>query len=135
MNFDDIKSMWERDSKIDDTELDTEALKIPQLHSKYLNLHSDYTLLKEKTEADQKKIIRELWEYYSGKSEEPFHIKLLKQDVVMYIESDERYQKNLNKLKYYTTIVNYLKEVITNINNRSYAIRNALEWRKFLNGV
>lgn len=135
MNFDDIKSMWERDSKIDDTELDTEALKIPQLHSKYLNLHSDYTLLKEKAEADQKKIIRELWEYYSGKSEEPFHIKLLKQDVVMYIESDERYQKNLNKLKYYTTIVNYLKEVITNINNRSYAIRNALEWRKFLNGV
>lgn len=135
MNFDDIKSMWERDSKIDDTELDTEALKIPQLHSKYLNLHSDYQLLKEKAESDQKKIIRELWEFYSGKSEEPFHIKLLKQDVAMYIESDERYQKCLNKVKYYTTIVNYLKEVITTVNNRSFVIKNAIEWRKFINGI
>lgn len=135
MNFDDIKLMWEKDSKIDDTELDIEALKIPQLHSKYLNLYSDFNLIKEKAEGDQKKIIRELWEFYSGKSEEPFHIKLLKQDVIMYIESDERYLRCLNKVKYYTTIVNYLKEVITNINNRSYAIRNALEWRKFLNGI
>lgn len=135
MNFDDIKLMWEKDSKIDDTELDIEALKIPQLHSKYLNLYSDFNLIKEKAEGDHKKIIRELWEFYSGKSEEPFHIKLLKQDVIMYIESDERYLRCLNKVKYYTTIVNYLKEVITNINNRSYAIRNALEWRKFLNGI
>lgn len=135
MNFDDIKLMWEKDSKIDDTELDTESLKIPQLHSKYLNLYSDYILIKEKTESEQKIIIRQLWEYYSGKGDEPFDIKLLKQDVPMYIEADEKYQRITNKLRYYTVITNFLKEVLSNINNRSYAIKNTIEWRKFLNGI
>jgi Recombination, repair and ssDNA binding protein UvsY len=135
MNFDDIKLMWEKDSKIDDTELDTESLKIPQLHSKYLNLYSDYILIKEKTESEQKLIIRQLWEYYSGKTDEPFDIKLLKQDIPMYIEADEKYQKITNKLKYYTVITNFLKEVLSNINARSYTIKNTIEWRKFLNGI
>ena len=135
MNFDDIKLMWEKDSKIDDTELDTESLKIPQLHSKYLNLYSDYILIKEKTESEQKIIIRQLWEYYSGKGDEPFDIKLLKQDVPMYIEADEKYQRITNKLKYYTVITNFLKEVLSNINTRSYTIKNTIEWRKFLNGI
>ena len=135
MNFDDIKLMWEKDCKIDDTELDTEALKIPQLHSKYLNLYSDYNLIKEKTEAEQKVIIRDLWEHYSGKGDEPFDIKLLKQDLPRYIESDEKYQRVTNKLKYYTTIVNFLKEVLASINSRSFIIKNVIEWRKFINGI
>jgi len=135
MNFDAIKLMWEKDSIIDDMELDKESLKIPQLHAKYLNLYSDYILLKEKAELDQKKILKERWEYYDGKSDIPFDTKLLKQDIPRYIESDDEYQRILNKTKYYTVITNYLKDVITSINNRSYTIKNTIEWRKFINGI
>lgn len=135
MNFDEIKLMWERDSKIDDVELDKESLKIPQLHSKYLNLYSDYQLLKEKAEFEQKIINKQLWEFYTGKSEITCDLKILKQDVPMYIESDEKYQKIVNKVKYYSTIVNFLKEVLNSINSRSFIIKNTIEWRKFLNGI
>jgi len=81
MNFEKIREMWEKDSIINDVKLDEESLRIPQLHSKYLNLYSDYIMLKEKYELEQKIILRELWEYYSGKSEKPFELKLLKQDI------------------------------------------------------
>ena len=35
MTLDDIYTEWDKDSKIDQTELAKEALKIPQLHNKY----------------------------------------------------------------------------------------------------
>lgn len=135
MNFEKIREMWEKDSVINDVKLDEESLRIPQLHSKYLNLYSDYIMLKEKYELEQKIILRELWEYYSGKSEKPFELKLLKQDIPMYIESDERYQNNLNKIKYYSGIVSFLKEVLSSINSRSFIIKNSIEFKKFINGV
>lgn len=135
MNFEKIREMWGKDSIINDTKLDEEALRIPQLHSKYLNLYSDYIMLKEKYEMEQKVLLRELWEYYSGKAEHPFEIKLLKQDIPMYVESDERYQNNLNKIKYYTNIVSFLKEVLSSINSRSFIIKNSIEFKKFINGV
>lgn len=127
--------MWSEDSVINDSKLDSESLRIPQLHSKYLNLYSDYIILKEKYEMEQKIIVRELWEYYSGKSEIPFEIKLLKQDIPMYIESDDRYQKCLNKIKYYSSISSFLKEVLSSINSRSFVIKNSIEFKKFINGV
>jgi len=36
MKIEDIVSEWDKDSKIDETELGTEAAKIPKLHNKYL---------------------------------------------------------------------------------------------------
>jgi hypothetical protein len=135
MNFEQIQKMWSEDSVINDSKLDSESLRIPQLHSKYLNLYSDYIILKEKYEMEQKIIVRELWEYYSGKSEIPFEIKLLKQDIPMYIESDDRYQKCLNKIKYYSSISSFLKEVLSSINSRSFVIKNSIEFKKFINGV
>ena len=35
MTIDEIMTMWENDSHIDDTDLDNESLKIPNLHQKY----------------------------------------------------------------------------------------------------
>ena len=38
MLIDSITEQWIADAKIDDVELDTESLKIPSLHAKYLKL-------------------------------------------------------------------------------------------------
>ena len=38
MTIDEIMTIWENDSHIDDKDLDNESLKIPNLHQKYLNL-------------------------------------------------------------------------------------------------
>ena len=67
MKFDDIRKMVAKDMVIDDTELDLESLKIPQLHNKYLNMFHDERLILKKLETDKRELTRDKWEYYSGK--------------------------------------------------------------------
>ena len=38
MTFDELQALAEKDLKINDTELDLESLKTPQLHNKYMKL-------------------------------------------------------------------------------------------------
>ena len=40
MNLENLKELITKDSQIDSTELGVESLKIPQIHSKYLNKKS-----------------------------------------------------------------------------------------------
>ena len=67
ITLDDIKSQWAEDSKLDNDLLDNESTKIPQLHSKYLNYLSDVRLIKIRKEQEYKTLIREKFEYYTGK--------------------------------------------------------------------
>ena len=45
MTFDELQQLAEKDLKINDTELDLESLKTPQLHNKYMKFHNQYTNL------------------------------------------------------------------------------------------
>jgi hypothetical protein len=136
-----IKEMWNEDSQMDEDLLDVEALKIPQLHSKYLNLLSDAKLTKTRYEFDLKRLYREKWEYFTGKAddevykEKPFDLKILKQDVSLYIESDPDFQSLQGKIIYYKEIVYFLEKILDNINTRGFQIKNCIDWRKFMHGV
>ena len=97
MTLDELKKMVSEDMIIDDTELDLESLKTPQLHNKYLNLYTDEKLKLSKVQSEVKALIRVKWEYYTGKLDEdqlkelgwePFQYKILKNDIDKYLESD-----------------------------------------------
>ena len=45
MKLDEIHNMWSQDCEMNRIELGEEALKIPKLHSKYLRMFSDETML------------------------------------------------------------------------------------------
>lgn len=134
MNLEQLDELWEKDSRLDDEKLDHDSLSIPRLHAKYLRLYNTFAVLRDQQELTVKSVYRDRWEFYTGKSEKPFHLKLLKQDVGIYIDSDEEYQKAVLKLKYYNQMVESLKTIITAINNRSFHIKNAIEFAKFLKG-
>lgn len=134
MNLELLDDMWEKDSHLDDEKLDHDSLAIPKLHAKYLRLYNSFSTLRDQQELTVKQVYRDRWEYYTGKSEKPFHFKLLKQDVPIYLDSDEEYQKAVLKLKYYNQMVDALKTILTAINNRSFHIKNAIEFAKFLKG-
>ena len=38
-------------------------------------------------------------------------------------------------MAYQEAIVNYLEQVLRMINNRSFTIKNAIEWRRFTSGA
>ena len=91
MTFDELQQLAEKDLKINDTELDLESLKTPQLHNKYMKFHNQYTNLLKKAEQDRDRLLREKWNTIHGKGRflvyiklNPFNIKLLKPDVDKY---------------------------------------------------
>ena len=144
MRFDDIRSMVSTDMVLDDSELDIESLKIPQLHNKYLNLFHDERILLRKLEADKRELIRDKWEFYSGKMSqeqldergwEPFQLKILKQDLDMYIHSDSDVTKIEDRITLQKEKVDYLASIVKSISGRGWEIKNAIEWRKFTSGI
>ena len=141
MTLEELQAQADKDLVIDDTELDTESLKTPILHNKYLQYYNKFNLLLKKSQWEERTLQREKWEYYTGKSdpsvykEKPFDLRVLKNDVHIYINADEDIQKVQAKIVYQEAIVNYLEQILRMINNRSFTIKNAIEWRRFTSGA
>ena len=141
MDLDKIQAMWEKDSHIDPDNLHDESLKIPQLHSKYYTLYNTITLLREKAREQYNKVRLERYNYYTGKAtaeiyaEEPFPYKVREKDAIQrHLEADDKMNKIDMKIKYYDVMLKFLEEIIRAVSNRTYQIKNAIEWNKFQAG-
>lgn len=141
MNLDMIQEMWQKDSAIDSDCLDEESLKIPQLHAKYFEVYNTTSLLRKNEEQKRKKLLHQKYEYYSGKAEpevyveNPFPKKIRdKETLQKYLDSDEDLSKINLKIEYYETLINYLESILKVIQNRTFQIKNAIEFRKFVSG-
>lgn len=139
MNLEELEKMWEKDSVLDDTLLDEEALKIPQLHSKYLTMYNHFKLLMAKARQEHKTMEHKKWLYYSGKEVpedvEPMNYKIIRADIPRWMGIDEQMMKLDAKLDYYQVVLDFLAETLKQINNRNYVITNAIQWRRFTSGV
>ena len=141
MTLEELQEAIDKDLKINDTELDLESLKTPQLHNKYLKHLNNYKLLLSRAETEYSTMKREKWEYYTGKAPaevyamKPFDLKILKTDIDKYLESDIDLQKLKQKVSYLQTTVDYLDRTIRLISNRGFAIKNAIDWRRFTSGA
>ena len=141
MNLDELKLQVQNDLRVNDEHLDTESLKNQEIKAKYLDHKSRFELLLHKAKGDYKKLYREKWEYYGGKSDakiyatKPFDLKVLKTDLGVYISADEEIIDAENKIGYLETVVDYIKGVIKSVDNRGWDIKNAIEWKKFEAGV
>lgn len=144
MDIQTIKTELEQDLKINDAELDTESLRIPKIHSKYLNILHDEKMVLQSLRMKKRIMLREKWEYYTGKMDaetlkqkglEPFNLKILKQDLDLYIDSDQDILQLDSKLIAQQEKVDYLQDTIKAINNMQWHIRDAIAWRKFINGI
>ena len=143
MNLSDYQNYAKNDLVLDETQLEIESLKTPQLHSKYLNLLMDEKLQLTKLQHDFKVLRKKKWLYYTGKISqeeleeegwETFELTILKTDLDKFLDSDEDLQNIHIRIKYRETIVDYLQEIIKIINNRQWNIRSAIDWLKFTNG-
>ena len=141
MDIEKIQKMWERDSVIDDVMLDSASIKIPQLHSKYLTLHNEYTLLLKKARQEQNRIIHLRTLYYSGRGtpdmyeDSPFNYKLIKSEVPSWVAVDATVNKIEMKVALYETTLNTLSEILKQIHQMSFNIKNIITWRSFVGGA
>ncbi len=141
MDLEQLQEQADKDLKINDSELDLESIKTPQLHNKYLKHLTKFKLMLSRAESELHIIKRAKWEYYTGKAdpsvyiEKPFNLKILRQDVDKYIDSDEEVIRAKQKVDYLNTVVDFLDRSIRQITNRTFTIKNAIDWKKFTSGA
>lgn len=144
MTLDQIMETWRTDSPVDSTELGIASLKIPELHSKYLKIYFDERRKLKALEFQSKDLSLKKYEYYNGKLSqeeldelnwEPFVKRLMKNEVDMYLDSDKDIIQNNMRIINQKEKLAFLEEVIKNLNQRNFQIKNAIEWKKFTQGV
>lgn len=142
INLDEIQKLWSEDSKINIDDLHNESLKVSLLHSKYYEIYNNISLLRKRSETQYKIKKLERYNYYNGKADpdvyknEPFPYKVRdKESMQRYLDADEKLSEILMKLEYYDIMLKYLEEIIKTISNRTYQIKNSIEFLKFQSGM
>ena len=137
-----IQSMWVKDSKMDHDNLHTESLNIPILHAKYYDLYNNIQLLRKKADQQRKNIRHERYEYFSGKADpevyidNPFPKKIRDKDTLQkYLDADEKLSGVSLKIEYYDVMLKYLEEILKMLSQRTYQIKNAIEFMRFSAGL
>ena len=141
MDIEQLQEQADKDLKINDSELDLESIKTPQIHNKYMKHLAKFKLMLSRAESELHIVKRNKWEYYTGKADpsiyqaKPFNLKILRQDVDKYIDSDEDVIKAKQKVDYLNVVVDFLDRSIRQISNRTFTIKNAIDWKKFTSGA
>lgn len=140
---DDINEMWAKDAPIDETNLVNESKRIPTLHSKYYSMYYKEALTVKKNLADLAELKRDKMEYYSGSLDEqtmkekgwkPFQLKVIRQDLDKYLQSDKDIIKLSLKIDYHKERANYLEDIIKTIHSRNFVIKSMIDVMKFQSG-
>jgi len=144
MNLDELKVMIKKDLDIDQTALDAESSRTPQIHNKYLVMFMDEKLKLKRMNSELSVLRRNKWLYYTGRMSqeeltqfgwEPFELNILKTEADDMIESDIDYIKASEKVNFQEEKVSYLESVIKIVQNRQWQIRAMIDWLKFTQGV
>ena len=140
--LDNILKMWENVSVVDKTEPSSELTRVPQLHSKYLNILTSHKIAAKKAFFDLQRMKKVKWEYYTGKMDketldqygwEPFQFTL-KSDVSTYMEADEDMIRLNEKKVYHDEVVSVVEYIMNELKSRTFQLRDIISWEKFIGG-
>jgi hypothetical protein len=143
LDVEEIEKMWAEDAIINETNLAQEGSKIPQLHSKYYKLYFRSVMKMNKLKADLKVLEKDKTEFYNGTMAEedlkdrgwkPNSLKILRSDMDKYIQSDPDIIKMCLKIDYYNGLAKFLEDIIRQINNRNFILKNMVDFLKFQSG-
>ena len=141
MKLEDIQAEIEADSEINNTNLDHESLRIPQLHSKYYKMYLTEVRILKGIESDFRRKKLDCVLYYTGQAtddkykERPLHKKVLKQEVDLFLDADVELSELKNKYEMQKLKAEMLEAFIKTLNTRNFLIKNAIDWIKFKNGT
>lgn len=144
MKLSELQEMWSDDAKIEPLDLTNESLKIPKLHSKYLNYLTSFRLQLRKAESDYLRLRKNKYKYYKGEMsrEELEELnwkqylgpKMLKQELADIIESDDDIIALIDKIEYIKTLMYQLENILKSLNSRSFDIKNAITYLQYTQG-
>ena len=142
MTLEELKQESYKDLPVKNVEnIDQESFYKQEIKAKWLDYKSRFELLLARSKGDYQVMYREKWEYYGGKSDakvyaaKPFDLKVLKNDLQIYISSDSEVIELSNKIAYLETTIKFIDGVIKSIDNRGWDIKHAISWKQFEAGM
>lgn len=140
----DIQEMWKADSKINELDLGKEALKISELHSKYLNMLTTLKMQSRRAYGKMMQYRRTKSRWYLGELSKdelaalgwtPYlYAKPIKAELDKILEADPEVLAEGDKVEYYNTMVYQLEQILRSLNSRTWDVKNALQFFMWQNG-
>ncbi len=143
VSIEDIEEMWEKDCEIDGVRLDTASLDTPKLQNKYLKINNSLKLRSINLDSDYNNLLHIKSLYYSGKLSkeeleekgwEPYPIRVLRNDLKLYYESDKDLKQIKLKIEYNNIMIKYLEGILDQLSKRTWMVSNAIKWKIFTAG-
>jgi len=147
MDITSLMTEWSKDSIIDENNLSGESIRMANLHSKYLNILTDYRLKSKTLEIkyNKEKIFK--IEYLSGNYNNPEDAKMLEDrglepvrekirsaKIQDHLDADKDLLDILMKKTVCDEIVTYCDQVLKELSNRKYSISSTIKWNIFMAG-
>lgn len=143
MNLEQIETEWAKDSEINLDDLSNEAVTIPKLHSKYHKMLTRERMRAHSNETKRKQLEHLLTMYYSNRltTKEMQYYELppldktyIKQDIPHCVDTHPDMVELKKSMSINQEKIELLKSILSQIHQRSFQIRDAIEFRKFQAG-
>lgn len=144
MTLDEILEEWKVDCRLDEYELDRDALRISEYHHKYLRILSDERGMLKAMRLELYRFEGELRSYLRGElnnpedllrlGREPFGLRILEKNMDNYINQDALYLKQRARIVQQEEKVAALEEIMNSLGKRGFQIKEAIEFQKLKSG-
>jgi len=151
MDLSKIQDLWEKDSALDISDninsVSQASADTPKLHAKYFKILSEERLEARRLELKMKERSALLWKFYAGMPMDEDELdflrldpinkekRVLKDQIRYYIDADKPMLKLQTMLEYQNEKVSFLEEIIKQLNNRSFQLKNVIEWKRLIIGM
>lgn len=136
-----ILSEIDRDSQLDETRLDFELLRIPQIHSRYLNQYTRQSIALRRLQGEYDALKKSRSHFYLGKASDEEYLKerndfkVLKTDLDMYLSADAKMIAKSTELLEQKLVVETIEKFLNSLRQRGFELRTAVDYIKFKAGA
>lgn len=144
MNIEELYTMWETDSEIDENHLDKASIYSAKLHSKYIRILIQHKMKSAAYQAEYNNLRQAKFRYYRGEMgkeelkergwDQWQGLKPLKNELDQFLQGDSDLIKITLKIDYIKIMIEALESIMKQISSRDWSIRNAIEYKKFIAG-
>jgi|APFre7841882630_1041343.scaffolds.fasta_scaffold08151_2 hypothetical protein len=141
MLIEEISQIITADLKIDRMNLVDEASRTPNLFTKYLAMFQEEKLKLKAAKRKYFSVYKSRREFYMGTApeedyrEEANERKVLRQDVEIWLDADNKLQTQQDRVSYQECIVDMLERTLKEINSRTFHIKEMIAMIRFESGM
>jgi len=141
MNTQELLEEIRKDSQIDPENLNSESLRIPVTHAKYLRYRSMFKSKYNELNGLLSRMKLEKRDYYTGRADpevyakKPFGHKIIKSEVDLYINADEDVLELESRINNIDNALYSIDSMLKRLMGQNWTIRNAIEFLRFKAGL